>query len=173
MLKYHMTLNTRFLKMKSRTILFSLFIVSVFASSHSYAKDYEPFSISCDDVKEVSVSMRKNPYTKKLAIGSQIRFMPEAGEKFIKHCTKSEGRPFHIVSGMRIIHTYKNQYSSLPPEIYFFDKTWEDAKAKFMAICPQRVDELPERVGKDDSYSFWIADPKRREVLKGYIPKKK
>ena len=157
-----------------RNIFLVVMVMLIFgASSNLYAVEGDPFEISCEDIKRVSVLWGEDHVSEAPVIDCFVRLTYEAGDRLDRHKEEWFGVDFPIVGNMRVIKMEDSTSRSFPPKFHFAEKSWAAAKAKFMAICPQRMDELPDEVFDGNFYKFWVADPIEREKFKGDIPSKK
>lgn len=123
-------------------------VLIIFFSNLSLAGEADPFVISCDKVKSELVELAYDLRgTERRVIGCQVQLTPAAGIELDAHCAKWFGDMFPVVAGGHFICMYDSTTRSIPPPQFFFtEETWADAKAKLMAICPEKIPKIPQRV---------------------------
>lgn len=119
----------------------------MFSASSVLAGEPDPFVISCDNVKSVIVELAYDwSNSERRVIGCQVEFTQETGVKLDAHCAKWFGDVFPVIAKGREIVLFDSTTRSIPPKIFFMEDTWEETKAKLMAICPEKIPEIPQRV---------------------------
>lgn len=121
--------------------------LTIFFSNSALAGDVDPFTISCDKVESIFVELAYDLRgTERRVIGCQVRLTPTAGVELDAHCSKWFGDMFPVTASGLQITTFDSTTRSIPPKFFFMEETWEDAKTKLMAICPEKIPEIPQRV---------------------------
>jgi len=129
----------------SQLVLF--LILSVLFGGMAFAEGASPFVVSCEDVNRVTVDLVDDPGVPgHIVVGCQVELTALAGRRLDAHCVKWFGNMFPIVAGGHFIAMYDSMTRSIPPQFVFTEEIWEDAEAKFMAICPEKSFEIPQRV---------------------------
>jgi hypothetical protein len=113
----------------------------------SLADESEPFVISCDKVESVIVELAFDMESfERRVVGCQVELTQAAGIELDAHCAKWFGDMFPISAKGKTITKYDSTTRSIPPQFFFTEETWEDAKVKLMAICPEKIPQIPQRV---------------------------
>lgn len=114
---------------------------------HILANSPSPFVISCGDVEHVIVELVDEfGESERIVVGCQVELTHEAGVRLDEYCVNWFGYMFPITADGRQIIMYDSTTRSIPPQFFFMEETWEDTKAKLMAICPDKIPEIPQRV---------------------------
>ncbi|WP_041720137.1 hypothetical protein [Pseudodesulfovibrio piezophilus] len=135
--------------MKSSSLLSLVpFLALMLVSANlSLAGEPEPFVISCDKVESVMVELAFDIESfERRVVGCQVQLTQEAGVELDAHCAKWFGDMFPIFSEGKVITMYDSTTRSTPPQLFFTEETWEAAKTKLMAICSEKIPEIPQRV---------------------------
>ena len=54
---------------------------------------------------------------------------------------------FPVCAGYHRLVEYDSRTRSIPPKIFFTGDTWEEVRAKLVAICPEKIPkDIPQRV---------------------------
>jgi hypothetical protein len=113
----------------------------------SSAGEPDPFVISCDKVESILVELAYDwSGPERRVVGCQVELTQAAGVALDEHCARWFGDMFPITAGGRLIAMYNSTTRSIPPQFSFMEETWDDAKAKLMAICPEKIPKIPRRV---------------------------
>ncbi|MBU4191239.1 MAG: hypothetical protein KUA35_08835 [Pseudodesulfovibrio sp.] len=124
-----------------------ILVLLAFSTGRARAGELAPFAISCEDVKRVIVELVDEfGKSERLVVGCQVELTSAAGNRLDTHCAKWFGEMFPVTAGGRQIVMYDSTTRSIPPKLFFMEETWEDIKAKLMAICPDKMPEIPQRV---------------------------
>lgn len=135
--------------MKISCFLKMILVLALLAvpASLSFAGEPKPFVISCDQVDSIIVELAydlRGP--ERRVIGCQVNLTQAAGVELDAHCAKWFGDMFPVLAKGRNIVMFDSTTRSIPPKLFFMEETWEDAKEKLTAICPEKIPEIPQRV---------------------------
>jgi hypothetical protein len=97
-------------------------------------------------IEVVSDPYDRNPHTRRNIILCQVELTDDAGIEFEQHRLKYYGDIFPINAGDMTVSTHDTNVRSIPPYFIIFGETWEKIKPKVMAICPDKISEIPQRV---------------------------
>lgn len=113
----------------------------------SLADGPEPFVISCDKVESITVELAFDMESfERRVVGCQVELTQAAGIELDAYCANWFGDMFPISAKGKIITMYDSTTRSIPPQFFFTEENWEAAKAKLIAICPEKIPEIPQRV---------------------------
>lgn len=127
--------------------LIFILMLLVLPLGHALAGESASFAIGCEDVKHVIVALVDEPgESERLVVGCQVELTPAAGRRLDAHCSKWFGDMFPVTASGMQITTFDSTTRSIPPKFFFMEETWEDAKVKLMAICPEKIPEIPQKV---------------------------
>jgi len=132
----------------NKTLQLILFLVLLAAPGGSVlAGEAAPFVITCEDVESVIVELVDEfGCSERIVVGCQVELTQAAGVELDAHCAKWFGDMFVVtVEGLQIT-VYDSTTRSIPPQFFFMEETWEDVKRKLMAICPDKIPDIPQRV---------------------------
>jgi len=132
----------------NKTLQLILFLVLLAAPGGSVlAGEAAPFVITCEDVESVIVELVDEfGCSERIVVGCQVELTQAAGVELDAHCAKWYGDMFVVtVEGLQIT-VYDSTTRSIPPQFFFMEETWEDVKRKLMAICPDKIPDIPQRV---------------------------
>ena len=131
-------------------ILFLWMLIAAF-SKPALAEDPTAFYLTCDRTKSILVEVASdyetlNSENPRQVIGCQVQLTPEAGKELDKHSLKNWGKMLPICAGEFRLTMHDSKSRSIPPTIFFTGETWEEVRAKVMAICPDKMPDIPQRV---------------------------
>jgi hypothetical protein len=113
----------------------------------SLAGEPDPFVISCADVEHVIVELVDElGESERIVVGCQVEFTQETGVALDAHCARWFGDFFPVTAKGREIVQFDSTTRSIPPKTFFMEETWEETESKLMAICPEKIPEIPRRV---------------------------
>ncbi len=119
----------------------------LFPVARSVASEPTDFVVSCNDVDSIMVELAYDLESfERRVIGCQVELTSVAGMRLDEHCAKWFGDMFPITAKGKVITIYDSTTRSIPPQFVFMEETWNDAKRKLMAICPEKIPEIPQRV---------------------------
>ncbi|WP_419786377.1 hypothetical protein [Pseudodesulfovibrio sp.] len=106
-----------------------------------------PFPVGCEDVKHVIVALINKPgESERLVVGCQVELTSAAGHRLDAHCAKWFGDMFPVTANGTQITLFDSTTRSIPPKLCFVEESWKKAKIKLMAICPDKIPEVPQSV---------------------------
>lgn len=136
---------------ESRLAVMLMLALFVGIASPSLAEEPAPFYVSCSKVKSMLIELGYDPYdsdsgSRRRIILCQVWLTDDAGIEFEQHRLKNYGDIFPINAGDLTVSTHDTNVRSIPPYFIFFGETWEKIRPAVMAICPDKIPEIPQRV---------------------------
>lgn len=120
-------------------------------SKPALAEDSTAFYLTCDRTESILVEVISdyktlNSENPRQIIGCQVRLTPEAGKELDNHSLNNWGKMLPICAGDFRLTLHDSKSRSIPPKTFFTGDTWEEVRGKIIAICPDKMPDVPRRV---------------------------